>query len=379
MSRTKTIYLLFTVLSSFSFAVFSSNSITQLIPENEWFGTNSMKLNAIIKQYGINSPGYQVHRKPVAAFDWDNTMMKNDIGDATLLWMVSHGTLKRNSDFKQMNPWLTSDALNELEKNCGGKSEYLPTRQNPACADTLMNIYHNQSLENGATAWHDSPDPERIVPTYFFYAQLFAGYTPDEITEFTKRALDFNLANNIGATQKVGSKDYPAYVRIYKPMNHLVSVLQQNGFDVWIISASIQPSVEVVAKRVGIRKDHVIGVRHVLNEQGQLTDRFQGCGTFPDGNKEIISNRIGKRCWLNKVVFKLRAEEQLYKPTPIIFAAGDSAGDRVFLRDALGGRLVINKNNPELLCDAVQNSDGKWLINPMFIKPVPFERTLKQC
>ncbi|WP_133141042.1 hypothetical protein [Legionella quateirensis] len=130
---------------------------------------------------------------------------------------------------------------------------------------------------------------------------------------------------------------------------------------------------------VGIHKDHVIGVRQVLNEQGQLTDRFQGCGTFPDGNKEIISNRIGKRCWLNKVVFKLKNEEQIHRSSPIVFAAGDSAGDLVFLRDALGGRLVINKNNPELLCDAVRNSDGKWLINPMFIKPVLVERNLKHC
>lgn len=39
--------------------------------------------------------------------------------------------------------------------------------------------------------------------------------------------------------------------------------------------------------------------------------------------------------------------------------------------DAKGGRLVIDKNNPELLCHAYQNDDGKWLVNPMFIQPKP--------
>lgn len=41
-----------------------------------------------------------------------------------------------------------------------------------------------------------------------------------------------------------------------------------------------------------------------------------------------------------------------------------------FLGDATGARLVINRNNPELMCNAYDNSDGKWLVNPpMFIEP----------
>lgn len=374
------LYLLFISLSLISQTLYSKTTLVQLNPDNHWQGENRQKLNSLINQFGINSPKYDPHHKPVAAFDWDNTMMKNDIGEATLLWMVSHGLLKRPERWNKMNPWLSNAAILELEKNCSdSSSQFLPTQRNSACADTLLNIYHNKPLENGKPAWNTSSDPERIFPPYFFYAQLFAGYTPQELSVITQKALNFNLANKIGATQRVGSKDYPAYVRIYSPMNNLVSVLKKNGFDVWIISASIQPSVEVVAKQVGIHPDHVVGIRQMLNDQGELTDTFQGCGPYPDGNKEVISNRLGKRCWLNKVVFKLKDNEQINTPAPIVFAAGDSSGDLTFLKDAQGGRLVINKNNPELLCAVSKNSDGKWLINPMFIEPLPLEKTPLDC
>lgn len=366
-------------LMCLSFIPPSYSTPDQLSTKELWYGTNRHFLNTLISQYGTKSSAYNALHKPVAAFDWDNTMMKNDIGEATLLWMVSHGLLKRPKSFSKMNPWLTTNALKELAKNCDGNSSYLPTHDKPLCADSILNIYHNLPLENGTASWKASPDPERIFPPYFFYAQLFAGYTPEEISKFTTKALEYNLSNKIGATQKVGSKNYPAYVRIYTAMKNLVSVLQHNGFDVWIISASIQPSVEVVAAKAGISKDHVIGIRQMLDNEGKITDSFQGCGTFPDGNKQIISNRLGKRCWLNKVVFKLNDSQQLHTPTPIIFAAGDSAGDLVFLKDARGGKLVINKNNPELLCHVFQNTHGKWIINPMFINPVPLDKSAAHC
>lgn len=356
--------------------ILSSTAFAILKPEG-WAGDNQQQLIALMKAYGKNSPQYDPKLKPVAAFDWDNTMMKNDVGEATLLWLVAHHQVKRPASFAQMNPWLSKAALQALDKNCGGTGDYLPTDK-PACADTLLDIYYDKPLVNNAAAWNTSPDENRVFPRYFFYAQLFAGYTPKALNQITHKALQFNLTNPLGKTQKIGSKEYPAYVRIYKPMVNLVKELKSNGFDVWIISASIQPSVEVVAEQVGIAKQHVIGVRQTLDSKGQLTDGFAACGPYAENNKDIISNSVGKRCWLNKIVFKLAPDQQLTMPAAITFAAGDSEGDLVFLNDAQGGRLVINKNKPKVLCQALANSDKKWLINPMFIDPVLIKPTLCQ-
>jgi hypothetical protein len=54
-----------------------------------------------------------------------------------------------------------------------------------------------------------------------------------------------------------------------------------------------------------------------------------------------------------------------------VFAAGDSDGDVTFLSDATALRLVINRDQIEVMCRAYANLDGRWLVNPMFIKPLP--------
>lgn len=339
-----------------------------LLADKAWADGNRDTLNAFLCRYGNQSPGYDKQHPPVAAFDWDNTIMKNDMGEALLYWMLLAGKILRPANYQEMNPWLSTAAIRQLEQKCSGKSKFLPTKNNDGCVDTILAIYHSQKLENGQSPWKPVANPERIYPPYFFYAQLLAGYTPQEIADFTEKALALNLAHEIGAQQKIGSQYYPAYVRIYEPMKELISALQKNGFDVRVISASLQPSIEVAAKLVGLDKSHIIGIRQTLNEKGQLSTRFQACGIYPDGNDAIISYRLGKRCWLNQIVFKMSGLSALKTPTPIQFGAGDSEGDLVFLSDARALRLVINRHRPELLIPAQKNSDNKWLLNPMFIE-----------
>ncbi len=66
--------------------------------------------------------------------------MKNDIGEATLLWMMTHNKLKRPRSFKQMNPWLSDVVIQKLEKNFAGTASNLPTANKPECADTILDI-----------------------------------------------------------------------------------------------------------------------------------------------------------------------------------------------------------------------------------------------
>jgi len=138
-----------------------------------------------------------------------------------------------------------------------------------------------------------------------------------------------------------------------------------------IISASAEPVVRVWAEQLGLDADHVMGVRPIV-EGGVLSGRLRGCGGVADGDDSVIPYIDGKRCQVNEVVFGVQgptAFEQLPADRRQVFAAGDSVTDVTFLGDATGARLVINRNNPELMCNAYDNSDGKWLVNPMFIEP----------
>lgn len=42
-------------------------------------------------------------------------------------------------------------------------------------------------------------------------------------------------------------------------------------------------------------------------------------------------------------------------------------------------RLVVNRNKNELMCRAYDNSDGKWIVNPMFIQPKQQKATPYPC
>ena len=54
-----------------------------------------------------------------------------------------------------------------------------------------------------------------------------------------------------------------------------------------------------------------------------------------------------------------------------VIGAGDSDTDATMVRDATGAHIAINRNKPELMCHAYANTDGRWVVNPMFIEPLP--------
>src|SRR6185436_4248417 len=54
-----------------------------------WDADNCQRLNQLLIDYRAK-PGSGGTRRSVAVFDWDNSMVKNDIGDATFFWMIQH-------------------------------------------------------------------------------------------------------------------------------------------------------------------------------------------------------------------------------------------------------------------------------------------------
>ena len=360
-----------------------------------WHGLNAQALSRMIAESGKGSPSYDPAHPPVAAFDWDNTVIKNDVGDATIFWMLAHDKILEppRGDWRTTSPLLSDDAVASLRKACsslGEPGKPLATSgmdaKGMACADEIFAIYDGGKTTAGAKAWKDGARSEMIDPAYAWAVSLQAGYTPEEIKGFAEQAIEFNLANAIGAVQRIGSNEgVTAYIRIYDQMRELIAALQVAGFDIWVISASSQPLVEAFALRVGISPDRVIGVRAVLDGKKRATNGFLGCGPYENNNHSLISYKQGKRCWLNKEVFgKRAASAQMNDRSPLVFAAGDSDTDLHFLKDAKV-RLVLNRNKEELMCHAYAgmgkqpSSEGAWLVNPMFIGPKPKKVEPYEC
>src|SRR5690349_4631905 len=89
----------------------------RLDPGLEWYGTNRSQLDAMMGTYGNCTSAYDSAKKPMAAFDWDNTVVKNDAGDATFFYMLAHDEILQppGKNWRMTSPYLSADAVLALD------------------------------------------------------------------------------------------------------------------------------------------------------------------------------------------------------------------------------------------------------------------------
>ena len=351
----------------------STASCRTLAQNSAWYGENRDRIDAMLNKLGTcGAPGSVTAGAPLALFDWDNTIVKNDIGDATFFWMVRNGKLRAPAagpagNWASTSPYLTPQAVAALSHACAAAKpgQPMPTDTDTACADELVSVYTDAKTKAGEPAFAGF-NARRMEPAYAWAAQMQAGWRESDVVGFAQAARKENLDAAEGTEQKVGSGMQTGWVRYYPQMRDLVETLHANGFDVRIISASAEPVARVWAEELDIPADHVMGVR-TERDGDVLTSRLVPCG-----GEAAITYIEGKRCRVNEEVFGVSgpaAFDQQPEPKRAAFAAGDSDTDVTFLTDATALRLVLNRNKIELMCTAYDNAGGNWLVNPMFIDP----------
>ncbi|MDJ1132249.1 HAD family hydrolase [Streptomyces iconiensis] len=349
----------------------------QLSKELPWHADNRAKLQRTIDERGTCSPGWRGGKhRPVAAFDWDNTIVKNDSTDATIAWALRHDKVLRPKSWAATSEWLTPAADRALTEACGTEvpaGEPLPTSTNAACADEILQVRGEAETMSGEKAFAGDWNHRRTVPEYAWVPQLFAGHTVSELRAYARAARDEALAAPVGAEQKVGTHTVPAYSRYYEQQKDLVRTLQKAGFNVYIVSAGSEPVAEEWAKGVNIDRRHTVAIRSVL-KHGRITTSMEGCGDVPAGKGEAIPYIDGKRCVINQEIFGIKGAKAWQKQAPshrIAIGGGDADTDVTFVGDATGTHLVLNRNKPEIMCRGYDDADGRWAVNPMFIEPLP--------
>jgi len=350
---------------------------TDLRTDLTWFGNNRQTLTTWLDSKGCKSAGFDKTHRPVALWDWDNTISKNDFGDAITYWFISHGKVLQpaGQDWHNSSAYLSDAAVTALATACGttvaaGAPFPAPTATNHDCADEMLSIYDNETTRAGAAAWKQGNE-RRLEPAFAWTPQLMAGYTHAEVQAETQAMMAVELAAPLDTTQTIGTTaGENGWLRIYDQQKDLIGAAQSRGYDVWIITASPQDVIQTAAQMVGIPADHVIGIRSKTDAAGKLTTAFEGCGDVPDGG-DIIPYVQGKRCYVNKVIWGdtgAAAFQRRPDGDRQVFAAGDSDSDVEFLRDATY-KLAINRNKADLMCHAYYSERSTWVVNPMFIEP----------
>ncbi|WP_447036367.1 haloacid dehalogenase-like hydrolase [Streptomyces sp. DSM 118878] len=352
-----------------------------------WHGDNRAKLQRMIDERGRCSDPRLGHggKRPVAAFDWDNTITKNDVTDATIAWSLRHDKILRPKSWKSTSKWMTDAADRALTKACGTKvpvGEPLPTSTDTACADEIFEVREDGKTMSGAGAFAGKWDHRHTVPQYAWVPQIFAGHTVPELESYAAKARKEALAAPIGTQQTVGTHKIPGYVRYYDQQRDLIRTLKKAGFDVYIVSAGSEPVTEVWSKSVGIDRAHTVAIRSVLDREGRITTWNQGCGGVPVNKGEVIPYIDGKRCWINQEIYGVKGKAAWQKQDRahrIALGGGDADTDVTFVGDATGAHLVLNRNKAEFMCRAYDDADGRWVVNPMFIEPLPRKSGAYPC
>ena len=362
---------------------------TSLRTDLEWFGTNRTTLTTWLDSKGCKSAGYSAAAKPLALFDWDNTVVKNDVGDAITFYMIAQGKVRQppNQDWKLTSKFMTNDGALALTAACGttvAAGQPLPTNTvaGAACANEMLSMYIDNKTTTNLVAF-TGHDYRRMEPTYAWTPQLMAGYTHAEVAQFALNATAPMYAAAEGTTQTVGTRPgLNGWLRNYDQIKDVILAAQSRGYDVWVITASPQDLVGALVPMVGVAADHVIGIRSVTDGAGKLTYSFEGCGPVAPG-QDMISYIEGKRCWVNKVIFGDTTAAAINRRSAtdrarLVFGAGDSDTDIEFLRDSQY-KLVLNRAKTELMCFAYRNEGDSWRVNPMFIQPRAMRTTPFPC
>ena len=365
----------------------SKDRCPQLKLADNWYGDNAELIQSAIDKAGRCSwPGGRAPQvRPYAVFDWDNTVIKNDISDQTIFWMLGHDKILQppGRNWHNTSRFMTVAGAQALRKACGSLAKPgkpLPTSTNVGCADEILSVRKTQKTTNGEAVFAGANE-RYMEASYAWVGQIMQGYTPAQLRKLAAKARDAALKAPIGATQKVGSSTETAWIRYYPEMKDLIQTLKKAGIEPWIVSASPKEFADVWGPGVGIDSAHTIGIEQLLRK-GKLSGHLKGCGGLPDGSDAIMTYIDGKRCFINKTILGVKGARAL-KPMPRSLrptvAGGDATTDVSMLRDAVGAHVVLNRNKDELMCHAYDNADGRWAINPMFIQPLPQKQGLYPC
>jgi phosphoserine phosphatase/GNAT superfamily N-acetyltransferase len=245
------------------------------LPPRRWDPTVRSSLERMAHEHGRRGSAYDPRRPPVAVFDWDNTSIRGDIGEAFLATLDEDGGCR----------------MAEYGRLC--------------------------ATEGKAVG-------------YAWAASQIAGFEESALREAVSRIVDTHLADG--------------RIALRPELRDLCALLQQLGWDVWVVSASAEPLVQVFAQAYGIPFDHVIGMRLDRDARGTFLAGVVGPVTYRQGKVDAIDLRIGVRPH---------------------FAVGDTDTDIEMLQTARH-RLVIDAGSPTLR--TLAEAQG-WWIHPRFDGP----------
>ena len=270
------------------------------------WSSRSRTLIDIVKEEARELP------RPVAVFDFDNTMVLRDVGEALMCYMLRKGLLRNPEEnmFSLLRPEEAVLVSSLLERNA------------PESLSETLYAYRKQEEEDTQKA-------------YLMAAAALSGYTPEEARELLATAADHIIGPKADATPLTMLEDdiieWYETATPFAPIQELVQELQEAGVEVMIVTASSEEAVAHVAQRwFDISPSKVLGIQLDTDEDGRYIPEPGRIITWNEGKVEVI-------------------EGYLPEDATILFAAGDSVTDFPMM-DQARHKLFIGRDGNEKAC-----------------------------
>lgn len=273
--------------------------------------------------------------RSVVVFDFDNTCILGDVGELFACWLVD--TVGYRYDLQEFWDLIEPsdgrddiralvDELSELPDDAEARREVFGRYR-----AEMQAVYPRKLLREG----------KRVV--YEWAVKLHVGLTPELMTEWSRACCltewSTPVHQEIFETRDGGEFSVWRGIRRVRAIREVMEFAQQQGHEVWVVSASNQWTVRAAASLMfGIPAQRVLG--NVLEvEAGELTSRTIPPVTYREGKVEKIEAEIGVR------------------PT-LVFGDSDTDLDMMSWADAA---VLIDHGNAEAQAAAVKHG---WAVQP---------------
>lgn len=311
-------------------------------------------------------------------FDFDNTIICRDIGEATFASLVRDKKLTLTNIQTNVSPSFTLANKTLSLKNCQDLTTYY---------EGFLSVTRHQSRD---TSLHAN--------AYAWVVQIMAGMTPADIVLYTEKAYDKGIARKDSTDANLHVSKINGYPQpfFYPEMVDLLGVLLENHFDVYIISASnvwtvrwmviqnLNPQIQARhGKGIGITPDHIFGINTLLKDR--RTGKLYKDPILVKENQAYASLEIEELTHYEltcQIVYPLTAyfgkTAAILKHVTIsrpFLVAGDSSNDHPMLNLAENrlwiGRLEKEDYQETTIALIKQSLPGTWLIQPVLYKISP--------
>jgi hypothetical protein len=309
-----------------------------------------------------------------AVFDFDNTIVCGDIGEATLAWLARDGRVALD----QLPASLTLEFRNRQGRLVS------PSTASDATA------YYEDWLDPTA---HGTNDPAPLANGYVWAVEAMAGLSVRDVIQATRRAFARSEPGKLEFLEVTpGGSAYPV-PWFYPESVELMAALLRAEFDVWIVSASnvwsvrwlvlhgLNPLLRAHGLRRGLAADRVVGVSLLLQDSRGRLLKDAVLVQEDAGYASLDGRRLAGLRLTSRLVFpvptysgKVACLWDLLGRRPY-FAVGDSPGDHAMLGFSERRLWIARVEKPDYLRAtrklARATGPARWLFQGVRVKAEP--------